>query len=129
MNLWIGTGRLVKEPEIRYTTGDKPTCVANFTIAVDKWSPKTGKSADFIRITAFGKIAENMERFCGKGQMLGVVGKLDTGSYEKDGQKHYTTNVVADKVEFLSRVEKTEEEQQAISKPPAGFTYADEIPF
>ena len=66
--------------------------------AVDKWSPKNGKGADFIRATAFGKIAENMERFCCKGQMLGVVGKLDTGSYEKDGQKHYTTNVVADKV-------------------------------
>ncbi len=127
-NVFVCTGRLCKDVEIRYTTGDKPTCVANFTIAVDNWTPK-GKGADFLRITAFGKVAENMERYCSKGMMLGVTGSVHSGSYERDGKKVYVTNINADKVDFLSKSEKTEEEQQSISKPPTGFTYADDIPF
>lgn len=124
-NVFVITGRLVKEAEIRYTTGDKPICVANFTLAVDNWTPK-GKGADFLRITAFGKIAENIEKYCSKGMMLGVTGSIHSGSYEKDGRKVYTTNLNADKVDFLSKSEKTEEKK---SEAPQGFTYADQIDF
>lgn len=125
-NVFVITGRLVKDAEIRYSTGDKPICVANFTLAVDNWTPK-GKGADFLRITAFGKIAENIEKYCSKGMMLGVTGSIHSGSYEKDGRKVYTTNLNADKVDFLSKVDKTEEEQGRI---PEGFTHlADDIPF
>lgn len=126
MNCVNLTGRLCKDVEIRYTTGDKPICVANFTIAVDNWTPK-GKGADFLRITAFGKVAENMERYCSKGMMLGVTGSIHNGSYEKDGRKVYTTNLNADRVDFLSKADKTEEEQGRI---PEGFTHlSDDIPF
>ena len=125
-NVFVITGRLVKDVEIRYSTGDKPICVANFTLAVDNWTPK-GKGADFLRITAFGKIAENMDKYCSKGMMLGVTGSIHSGSYEKDGRKVYTTNLNADKVDFLSKSEKTEEEQ---TKAPEGFSHlADDIPF
>lgn len=129
MNLTVLTGRTTKLPEIRYTTGDKPTCVANVTLAVDKWDGKQ-KSADFIKVTAFGKTAETMEKYVGKGQLIGIIGKINTGNYEKDGQKHYVTNIIVDRMEFLSKSEKTEEEQQSFVKPPEGFSHLeDDIPF
>ena len=102
MNIVTLTGRLTKDPEIRYTQSGM--CVAAFTIAVDRFT-KEGKTADFPRITAFGKTAENMEKYCHKGMMLGVQGRIQTGSYEKDGKKVYTTDVMADRVEFLSKSE------------------------
>lgn len=124
MNSFTACGRLVKDVEIRYTTGEKPTCVANFTIAIDKWSPKGGKSADFLRITAFGKVAENMEKYCSKGMLIGVTGSVHSDSYEKDGRKVYMTNITAERVDFLTRSEKTEEEKA--SQPPKGFTHLDD---
>lgn len=127
MNLVVLTGRAVKSPEIRYTTGEKQICVANVTLAVDKWDGKQ-KSADFIKVTAFGKTAETMEKYVGKGQMIGIIGKISTGNYEKDGQKHYVTNIIVDRMEFLSKSEKTEEERA--SKPPKGFSHLeDDISF
>ena len=118
---WIG--RLVKEPEIRYTTGDKPTCVATFTLAVDNWT-KQGKGADFLRMSAFGKVAENMEKYCSKGMMLGITGSVHSGSYEKDGRKMFVTNINADKVEFLSKSEKSQDGERG--ELPQGFSHLDD---
>ena len=131
MNIVVLTGRTTKNPEIRYG-GQKQTCIANFTLAVDKWDGKQ-RTADFIGVTTFGKSAELVEKYVGKGMLVGIIGKINTGSYEKDGKKVYVTNVVADRVEFLSKSEKTEEERNA---PVKGFThidddmdFGDQIPF
>lgn len=102
MNTAILIGRLTKNPEVRYIS-ESQMAVATFTIAIDR-PAKSGqeKKADFPRITVFGKQAENCERFLAKGRLVGIQGRIQTGSYKNnDGQIVYTTDVVADRVEFL----------------------------
>ena len=95
-------GRLTRDPEVRYTSGTQ-MAVARFTIAVDRQFKRDGEpTADFIPIVAFGKTAELCERFISKGRQVAVEGRIQTGSYtNKDGNKVYTTDVVANRVEFL----------------------------
>lgn len=94
-------GRFTKEPEVRYTDGG--SSVSKFTLAVDRaYSREGGDSADFISCVAFGKTAEFIERYFHKGQRIGLNGRIQTGSYtNKDGVKVYTTDVVAERVEFV----------------------------
>ncbi len=95
-------GRLTRNPEVRYT--DSQLAVARFSIAIDRGKNQNGESrgADFPNITVFGKQAENCERFLEKGRLVGIQGRIQTGSYvNKDGAKVYTTDVVAERVEFL----------------------------
>lgn len=100
MNSVVLIGRLTRDPEVRYTSGSQ-NAVATFTIAVDRPFSKE-KQADFLRIVVFGKQAENCERFLAKGRLVGVQGRLQTGSYKtQTGETRYTTDVVADRVEFL----------------------------
>ena len=109
MNSVILTGRLTRDPELRYTSGSQ-MAVAKFSIAVDR-PVRAGKEreADFPRITVFGKQAENCERYLAKGRMVGIQGRLQTGSYQdKDGRTVYTTDVIADRVEFLEWGERKE---------------------
>ena len=98
-------GRLVRDPEVRYTPSQ--VAVARFTVAVDRPFSKDGEQgADFISCVAFGKTAEFMERFFTKGRPIGLTGRIQTGSYtNKDGAKVYTTDVVADRVEFVGNKE------------------------
>lgn len=103
-----------------------------FTIAVSRRKKEDG--SDFINCIAFGKTAENTERFCHKGSKVGVVGRIQTGSYEKeDGTKVYTTDIIADNVEFLdSRSEKPREEVQVsytATEEPNFEAVSEEIPF
>ena len=100
MNSVALTGRLTRDPEVRYTQSQ--TAVATFTLAVDRpFSRDRENNADFIRITAFGKSAEFAEKFLNKGRLVGVTGRIQTGSYtNKEGQKVYTTDVVIDDQEF-----------------------------
>ena len=95
-------GRLTRDPEVRYTSSTQ-MAVARFTIAVDRQFKRDGEpTADFIPIVAFGKTAELCERFLSKGRQVAVEGRIQTGSYtNKDGNKVYTTDVVANRVEFL----------------------------
>lgn len=128
MNQVVLLGRLTKDPEIRYTSGTQ-MAVATFTIAVDR-PTKAGeeKKADFPRITVFGKQAENCERFTCKGKRVSILGRLQTGSYTSDGVTHYTTDVVADRVEFIDWKEK--DGDSANYGAPEGFAEIDEdIPF
>jgi single-strand DNA-binding protein len=93
-------GRLTKNPEVRYTNGNNPMAVTTFTLAVDRKTKE--KQADFIRITVFGRQAENCERYIQKGSKVAVEGRIQTGKYEdKDGKTVYTTDVIANHVEFL----------------------------
>ncbi len=102
MNNVVLIGRLTRDPEVRYIS-ESQTAVATFTIAIDR-PARSGqeKKTDFPRITVFGRQAENCERFLTKGRLVGIQGRIQTGSYtNKDGQTVYTTDVVADRVEFL----------------------------
>lgn len=101
MNTCALCGRLTKDPEIRYTDGG--TSIARFTVAVDRRFKKEGEeSADFIGCIAFGKTAEFVEKYFFKGKKIGLTGRIQTGSYtNKDGQKVYTTDVIAEAVEFV----------------------------
>lgn len=101
MNSVVLIGRLTRDPEVRYT--DAQMAVASFTIAIDRPVRAGGeKKTDFPRVTVFGKQAESCERFLVKGRMVGVQGRIQTGSYKtQSGETRYTTDVVADRVEFL----------------------------
>lgn len=94
MNQANFTGRLTRDPERIDRSGN---VICTFTIAVDRL--KGG--ADFIRITVFGKQAENCSQYLAKGRQVAVQGHIQTGSYPKDGQTIYTTDVIGDRVEFL----------------------------
>ena len=109
MNNVVLIGRLTRDPELRYIPSG--TAVCNFTLAVDKnlsrdkkqeMESKNQPTADFIRIIVWGKTAENSAKFLVKGRLVGVQGRIQTGSYDdKDGKRVYTTEVVAQNVEFL----------------------------
>lgn len=93
-------GRLTKNPETRYS-GE--TAVCHFTLAVNRQRSRDGEQqADFIRIVTFGKQAETVERYLSKGRQVAVNGRIQTGAYkDKDGRTVYTTDVIANNVEFL----------------------------
>ncbi len=148
MNSVVLIGRLTRDPEVRYTAGTQ-MAVCTFTVAIDRPVRAGGeKQTDFPRVTVFGKQAENCERFLAKGRLVGVQGRLQTGSYtNKDGATVYTTDVVADRVEFLEwgdrpqggqgqSYSRGQAQSQASSQSsdfdeaPAGFSAIDEdIPF
>ena len=88
-------GRVCNDVELRYTPSQM--AVAKLNVAVDDGYGEK-KKTNFIPVTVFGKQAENCEKFVSKGNRIGVTGKIVTGSYEKDGRKVYTTDVVADRV-------------------------------
>ena len=97
-------GRLTRDPEIKYSTGENANAVARFSIAVNRrFKNAAGEyEADFPSCVAFGKTAEFVDKWFNKGDLIGVVGRIQTGSYtNKDGIKVYTTDVVADEVEFV----------------------------
>ncbi len=103
MNKAILIGRLTRDPEVRYSQGESSTAIARFTLAVDRRFKRSGETqeADFIGCVAFGKQAEFVEKYFKQGMKMVLSGRIQTGSYtNKDGQKVYTTDVVADDIEF-----------------------------
>ena len=102
MNKVIEIGRLTKDPDIRYSQGANTTCIARYTLAVDRKFKQEGQpTADFINCIAFGKLGEFAEKYLHKGVKIAVTGRIQTGSYtNKDGQKVYTTDVVVEEQEF-----------------------------
>ena len=94
-------GRLTRDPELRYTSNN--TATARFTLAVNRTfqSQNGEQGTDFINIVVWNKQAENVKKYISKGSLVAVTGRIQTGSYEKDGRTIYTTDVVADNVQFL----------------------------
>ena len=117
MNKVIEIGRLTKDPEIRYSQGANTTCVARYTLAVDRKFKQEGQpTADFINCIAFGKLGEFAEKYLHKGVKIAVVGRIQTGSYtNKDGQKVYTTDVVVEEQEFCES--KSSQQSQNNDRP------------
>lgn len=111
MNKVILIGRLVRDPELKYTQSNQAVC--KFTLAVDKNLSKDKRedaeaagrpTADFPRVIVWGKAGENASRYLFKGSQCAVDGRIQTGSYkDQDGKTIYTTDVIADRVEFLTR--------------------------
>ena len=115
MNKVLLMGRLTKDPETRQA-GE--TTVTRFSIEVDRRFKKAGDetspSADFPSIVAFGKTAEFVSKYFKQGMKIALEGRIQTGSYEKDGVKHYTTDVIAEAVEFA------ESKRAEDTPPPSG---------
>ena len=108
MNKVCLIGNLTKDVDLRYTTDQKP--MARFTLAVNDGYGDQQRTS-FISIIVFGKQAENCDRYIAKGSRVAIEGRIQTGSYEKDGRKVYTTDVIAMNVEFLSTKSERHEEQ------------------
>ena len=122
-------GRLTKDPELKYTPSGIAIC--KFTLAVNRdFTNQSGeREADFINCTTFKKTAENLSNYQSKGSQIGVVGRIQTGSYEgQDGKRVFTTDVMVDRVEFLGS---KQGEEQANNNPPQqqNYTRVDEDPF
>ena len=105
MNKVILMGRLTRDPDVRYTQGESPAAIARYTLAVDRRfvrrDQQDAQTADFIGIVAFGKAGEFAEKYLKKGTKVIVTGRIQTGSYtNKEGQKVYTTDIVAEDQEF-----------------------------
>ena len=101
MNKVVLIGRVTRDPELRYTASNIPS--VRFTLAVNRpFENQSGqREADFINIVVWRKQAENVKKYVTKGSLIAVEGRIQTGSYEKDGQRVYITDVVADNVQFL----------------------------
>lgn len=116
MNNVVLIGRLVRDPELRFVPGSG-MAVANFTMAIDKGLTREKKqefenqgkpTADFIRIVVWGKQAENCSQYLAKGKLVAIQGSIQTSSYKSTaGETRYTTEVLANRVEFLEWGEKT----------------------
>lgn len=105
MNKAILVGRLTRDPEVRYSSGDNAMAIARFSLAVDRRQRRDAQSdqqtADFINCVAFARQGEFVEKYFRKGMKAVVEGRIQTGSYtNKDGQKVYTTEVVVEQIEF-----------------------------
>ena len=127
LNKVVLIGRLIKDPDLRYTQSG--IAVARFTLAVDRGfkNQQGEKQADFIPITVWRTQAENCAKHLAKGRLVAVAGRIQTGSYDKDGQRHYTTEVVADEVRFLEWGEKREQGQDIPGFTP--YELGGDLPF
>ena len=133
MNNVVITGRLTRDPDVRYK---EDLAIARFALAVAR-PQMNGREAtsDFPSIIAFGKTAEMAEKYLQKGKLIAIIGRIQTGNYtDKDGKKVYTTDVVAEKIEFLEskrNEESKDEPREEQAKIPEGFEQItdDQIPF
>ena len=130
MNKVILMGRLTRDPEVRYTQGDKPTAVARYTLAVNRTYKRQGEpDADFINCIIFGRSAEFAEEYFRQGLRIIISGRIQTGSYtNRDGAKVYFTNIVVETQEFAeSRSSGSAETGDGFMNIPDGLD--EELPF
>lgn len=129
MNKVLLIGRLTKDPDLRYTTSNMATC--SFTLAVDKGLSREKReeaeannrpTADFPRIVVWGKLAENASAYLSKGSKCAVEGRIQTGSYQdrETGKTVYTTDIIADKVEFIDSQNRTQNNAGATERDNRG---------
>ena len=123
MNKVTLIGRVVRDADIRYSQGANTTCVAKYTLAVDRKFKQEGQpTADFINCIAFGKLGEFAEKYLHKGVKIAVTGRIQTGSYKnKDGNTVYTTDVVVEEQEFCESKSQSNSQQQPTSSNDNSF--------
>lgn len=119
MNKVILIGRLTRDPEVRYSQGEKSIAIARYTLAVDRKFKKEGEqSADFISCVAMGKNGEFAEKYLKQGIKIAIEGRIQTGSYtNKDGNKVYTTDVIVEGHEFCESKSTQNQSQQNNNGP------------
>lgn len=135
MNRVILMGRLVRDPEIRVSTGDKPMTIAKYTLAVNRQTNAGG--ADFINCTALGRNGEFAEKYLKKGTKILVEGHWQTGSFtNKDGNKVYTNDCLVDRHEFAESKSQAEPNKETPPMPTGADGFMDippgldeELPF
>ena len=130
MNKVTLIGRVVRDAEIRYSQGASSTCIARYTLAVDRKFKQEGQpNADFINCIAFGKLGEFAEKYLRKGIKIAVTGRIQTGSYKnKDGNTVYTTDVVVEEQEFCeSKSQSNSQSQTAPSNDNSWMNIPDGI--
>ena len=121
MNKVILMGRLTSDPTIRYAQNENSTCIANYTLAVDRRFKRQGEeqTADFIRCVAMGKGGEFAEKYLHQGTKIVVEGRIQTGSYtNKDGNKVYTTDVMVESQEFAESKSASQQNENSQSSAP-----------
>ena len=141
MNKVILMGRLTRDPEVRYTQTNN-TMVASFSLAVNRRFTRQGeeRQADFINIVAWSKLAEFCSKYFKKGQQVGIIGRIQTRTWDDDqGQKHYITEVVAEEAYFAdgkrdsdgssANFENTFGNVAANTNPDFEVTPSDDLPF
>jgi single-strand DNA-binding protein len=121
MNKVILMGRLTRDPEVRYSQGERPTAVARYTLAVNRTFKRAGEpDADFINCVTFGRSAEFAEKYFRQGIRIVVSGRIQTGSYtNRDGVKVYTTEVIVEDQEFAESKASGEQSAAAYNNRPA----------
>lgn len=122
MNKVILMGRLTRDPEVRYSQGERSMAIARYTLAVDRRGrSQSGEStSDFINIVAFDRAGEFAEKYFRQGMRILVSGRIQTGSYKnRDGQNVYTTDVIVEEQEFADK--KRESDQKSRSSNDDGF--------
>ena len=127
MNKVILMGRLTRDPEVRYSQSAEPVAISRFSLAVDRRYKRDGEpDADFINCVAFGKTGEFVEKYFRKGQRVAVEGRLQVRSYDKDGVKQWSTEVVVENNYFADSKVQGEQTQAAVTTPQdaydSGFT-------
>ena len=122
MNKVVLIGRVTRDPELRYTASNIPN--VRFTLAVNRpFENQNGeREADFINIVVWRKQAENVKKYVTKGSLIAVEGRIQTGRYERDGQRVYTTDVVADNVQFLESKSQSQDKVKD-DVTPADFAF------
>lgn len=126
MNIVALIGNLTKDVELRYTTDQKP--IARFSIAVNDGYGEKQKTS-FINIVVFGKQAENADKYLSKGDKVAIHGRIQTGSYEKDGRTIYTTDIIAERIEFLTKKQSPNSEEKPAEQSGFKKLENDDIPF
>lgn len=141
MNKVILMGRLTRDPEVRYSnSGSEQMAIAKYSLAVNRQYKKSGEpDADFINITAFGKVGEFAEKYFKKGQQVVVIGRLQISSYDdKEGNKRYSTDVIVSEQFFADSKKSNYDDPQSRPSAPApdanGFVPVsekddDDLPF
>ena len=130
MNKVVLMGRLTRNPDVRYSQGERATCVARYTLAVNRRFKRDGEpDADFINCVAFGRQGEFAEKYLKQGTKIVISGRIQTGSYtNRDGQKVYTTDIVVDELEFAESKNAAGGADNPYQDSAAGYTQAPQKP-
>ena len=128
MNKVILLGNLTRDPEIRYSQGEKQMAIARFSIAVNRRFANDGETnADFFNCTAFGKTAEFIEKYFRQGSRMSLVGRIENNNYtNKNGEKVYSVQIMVEEVEFAERKSAQSNNQTQNQNQPEQTNGADD---